>query len=236
MHALVKKARALLKGAGSLEVRAASPRFFKEPVNLHGVKGADAKAILKQTLAELKTMDKEEVFDLADQLWKSGYLEECSMACEWAYSRRGEFAVKDMDVFERWIDEYVTNWANCDVLCNHSVGALVEMYPELAARLREWTGSDSRWKKRAAAVSLIIPARKGLFLDDVFYIADRLLDDPDDLVRKGYGWMLKAASEAHLKPVYEYVMGKKTSMPRTAFRYAIEKMPKELRAKAMKKP
>lgn len=47
--------------------------------------------------------------------------------------------------------------------------------------------------------------------------------------------MLKAASQSHEKEVFEYVMKNKSVMPRTALRYAIEKMPKELKSKAMKK-
>jgi len=89
--------------------------------------------------------------------------------------------------------------------------------------------------KRASSVSLIIPARKGLFLKEIFQIAENLISDKDDMVQKGYGWMLKAASQAHQKEVIDYVMTKKTTMPRTAFRYAIEKMPPELRTKAMEK-
>jgi 3-methyladenine DNA glycosylase AlkD len=89
--------------------------------------------------------------------------------------------------------------------------------------------------RRASAVSLIIPAKKGLFLKDIFEISDILLLDKDDLVQKGYGWMLKAASQAHDKQVFEYVMKNKKTMPRTALRYAIEKMPKALKEKAMEK-
>ncbi|MEN1760405.1 DNA alkylation repair protein [Anoxynatronum sibiricum] len=70
---------------------------------------------------------------------------------------------------------------------------------------------------------------------DILEIADILLMDQDDLVRKGYGWMLKAASEAHQQEIHDYVMKRKTEMPRTSLRYAIEKMPKELKAAAMEK-
>ena len=89
--------------------------------------------------------------------------------------------------------------------------------------------------RRGAAVTLIIPARKGLFLNDIFEIADLLLLDKDDLVQKGYGWMLKAAGEAHQKEVFDYVVKNKSVMPRTALRYAIEKMPAGLKSEAMNK-
>ena len=89
--------------------------------------------------------------------------------------------------------------------------------------------------RRAAAVSLIIPARKGKFLKEILELADILLTDPDDMVQKGYGWMLKVASQSHQHEIYNYVIGNKKIMPRTALRYAIEKMPKELRIKAMEK-
>lgn len=45
--------------------------------------------------------------------------------------------------------------------------------------------------------------------------------------------MLKATSEANQREVFECVMKNKSIMPRTALRYAIEKMPKELKIKVM---
>ena len=64
-------------------------------------------------------------------------------------------------------------------------------------------------------------------------IASILLLDEDDLVQKGYGWMLKAASESHRQEIFEFMMGRKDIMPRTALRYGIEKMPPEMRKKVM---
>jgi len=141
----------------------------------------------------------------------------------------------DFKIFYHWIDKYVTNWAKCDTFCNHNVGYFVEQYPDYLNKLKEMATSSNRWMRRASAVSLIVPARKGKFLNTIFEIANILLLDKDDLVQKGYGWMLKAASETHQNEVFEYVLKNKNVMPRTALRYAIEKMPQELKNIAMSK-
>jgi 3-methyladenine DNA glycosylase AlkD len=115
------------------------------------------------------------------------------------------------------------------------MGDFIEKFPEYINKLKRWTQSDNRWMRRAAAVSLIVPAKHGKYLDDVLEIAGLLLTDTDDMVRKGYGWLLKEASRKHQKEVFDYVMRNRKSMPRTALRYAIELMPKELKADAMKR-
>lgn len=235
MDPIISNLRQKLKENADEKTRLSGETFFKEDVKIYGLKAADAKRIGNEYLRELKGRSKHEIFDLCEQLWQSQYLEECTMACNWSYSLRKSYTPDDFARFERWVSEYVTNWAACDTLCNHTVGDFVVMYPQYIANLKQWTRSENRWMRRAAAVSLIVPAKRGLFLSDVFEIADLMITDPDDMVQKGYGWLLKAATEQHTQEVFEYVMSKRSVMPRTALRYAIEKMPRELKSEAMKK-
>ncbi len=160
-------------------------------------------------------------------------MEESFIACEWSYSLRKVYKPADFKTFEKWVNLYVTNWASCDTFCNHTVGAFVEMYPDYLSNLKKWAKSKNRWMRRASAVSLIVPAKQGKFLNDILQIADILLQDRDDMVQKGYGWMLKEAGRNHQKEIFNFVVSRKNIMPRTALRYAIEKMPKELKKKAM---
>jgi 3-methyladenine DNA glycosylase AlkD len=217
------------------KTRDSSQRFFKETIRCHGVKAAVTVQIGKEYYQAVKDKPKVEVFDLCEQLWQTGYLEEAGIACNWSYYLHKQYTPVDFVVFEKWVNRYLTNWATCDTLCNHSVGTFIEMYPAFLKDLKKWALSNNRWMKRAAAVSLIVPARKGKFLPDILEIADILLLDKEDMVQKGYGWMLKAASQANQKVIFEYVISKKAIMPRTALRYAIEKMPQDLKKKAMEK-
>lgn len=233
MQTLLNALRTELRAQTNLQAQLASKKFFKETINVYGLTIPAVKKIEKAYLSEVLEFSKSEVLSLCEELWKSGMMEESFLACDFAYCLRTKFEPSDFDVFERWIRNYVSNWASCDTLCNHTVGALVMQYPECIQRLLAFTSSDNRWVKRAAAVTLIIPARKGLFQQELFLIADRLLLDSDDLVQKGYGWMLKAASQFDPQAVFDFVTARKDRMPRTAYRYAIEKLAPELRKEAM---
>lgn len=237
METLVEQVCQALINSIDPKVLASSHRYFKEgeAVKVHGVRMSEVSKIGKASLQQIKDLPKEKVFEFCEELWKTGYLEESVIACIWAESLHKEYKTADFKIFEYWVHNYLTNWADCDTLCNHTVGNFIMMYPEYIAELKKWATSSNRWVKRASAVTLIIPARKGLFLNDIFEIANILLLDKDDLVQKGYGWMLKAASQAHQQDVFNYIVSKKSVMPRTALRYAIEKMSADLRAEAMGK-
>ncbi len=60
------------------------------------------------------------------------------------------------------------------------------------------------------------------------------MNDQEDLVRKGYGWMLKVLSTKEPQLVYDYLVKYKDVMPRIAFRYALKKMDQERKIELMR--
>lgn len=235
MEEIIKKVRKELKNNIDEKTQKTNQKFFKEKIKGYGVKVPAVNKISKEFYKLIEFKTKSEIFVLCERLWQSGYIEESFIACNWSYYIHKEYEPEDFQIFEKWINNYVNNWASCDTLCNHTTGKFIEMYPESISRLKDFAKSQNRWMRRASAVTFVIPDRKGKFLKDILEIADILLLDKDDLVQKGYGWMLKAASEAYQNEIFNYVIKNKSIMPRTALRYAIEKMPEDLKTKAMKK-
>ncbi len=235
MSEIIESIRKQLVENADEKTRAGVKRFFKEAVQLYGVKTGTVNKIGNQAFQIIKSLPKTKIFELCEELWKSGMLEESFIACNWAYALRKQYAPEDFASFETWVQKYINNWASCDSFCNHTMGSFLERYPGFVENIKTWSHSQNRWVKRASAVSFIIPARKGQFQKEIFEIADNLLLDKDDMVQKGYGWMLKSLAEAYENEVYNYVIDHKTNMPRTALRYAIEKMPEEKKREAMKR-
>jgi 3-methyladenine DNA glycosylase AlkD len=233
MEDVLTQIRQELAQSADAHTRQTGQRYFKEEIKLYGVKTALVSTLSKKYFPIIRERSKAEILRLCEDLWASGFMEESFIACSWAELLHKRYQESDLQVFEHWLEKYVSNWASCDTLCNHTVGTYLEMYPAQVGVLKTWAVQENRWLKRAACVSLIIPARKGMFLEDIFEIACLVLVDRDDLVQKGYGWMLKSASQYHQEAVFQFVLRHKERMPRTALRYAIEKMPVELKKEAM---
>jgi 3-methyladenine DNA glycosylase AlkD len=233
MNKIVQQLRAELRKAADPLVRKSFQRFFKEKIVCYGIKTGEVRKIAAGYWKQAKELDKSAIFDMCEELFESGYCEESFVAAMWAPKLGPVFEKKDLALFEAWIKKYITNWAACDSFCNHTLGDFFEKYPDRTPELRRWAGSANRWLRRAAAVSLIVPAKHGKFLKEIFCLSKILLTDPDDMVQKGYGWLLKEASRLHRKEVFDFVVARKKDMPRTALRYAIELMPKPLKNAAM---
>ena len=232
---LIDQIRADLKAATDQKTQQSFQRFFKEQVKYYGVKTETVGKIAKKYWPQTKNLSKPAIFGLCEELYGSDYTEEAFIVAFWLPNYIDQLEPNDLATFKRWIECYINNWAKCDGFCNHTIGDLIQKYPQTISEVKSWAKSKNRWLKRASAVSLIVPAKKGLFLKDALEICDTLLTDGDDMVQKGYGWLLKEESRVHQKEVFDYVIGNRLVMPRTALRYAIELMPKELKVEAMKK-
>jgi 3-methyladenine DNA glycosylase AlkD len=208
---------------------------YQETPKIYGIPSPTVRKISSEFFQKIKKKPKLEILQLCNDLLESGYSEERTIAFDWAFRLKKLYEGSDLELLETWLMKHVHSWGACDDLCTHALGAFIYQFPEFIQRTRKWTRSENRWVRRACAVCLIYSVRRKEHLGDVFETADALLTDPDIMVQKGYGWMLKEASNHYPKEVFDYVMKNRREMPRTALRYAIEKLSPEYKVKAMKK-
>src|SRR5262249_43448644 len=117
---------------------------------------------------------------------------------------------------ERWLaDNHCANWAATDALCGEVLGPLIRQEPSLTAKLKTWTGKRNLWVRRAAAVGVIHAARRGEQLEDVYTIAESLLEYPEDLIHKATGWMLREAGKSDPKRLETFLIEHGAKIPRT---------------------
>lgn len=224
VEGLVKSTRAALKSAADPEFKKGLRWFFKEPVDPYGVRAPKLRELARLAYAQVKHWPVRERDRFVQQLWESGKLEEGFIVCH-LYKRFAKTCgEREFHMFERWINRYVTNWANCDGVSTWLLAACIENRPGLADRLPAWTESKNRWKRRSAAVSFIQEAKRGRQTETIFHICDLLLADSDDMVQKGVGWLLKETYPKKPREVLEFLDPWRARAPRLVLRLAAEKM------------
>jgi hypothetical protein len=88
--------------------------------------------------------------------------------------------------------------------------------------------SDRPMERRSAILATFAFIRRSE-LDDAYRIAEALIDDPQDLVQKAVGWMLREAGKRDAARQAAFLGAHAATMPRVMLRYAIEKLDKPAR-------
>jgi 3-methyladenine DNA glycosylase AlkD len=127
-------------------------------------------------------------------------------------------------IFALYVREirHVNNWDLVDSSAPHIVGAHLERRSRRL--LYRMAVSRSLWKRRIAILATFFFICRNDFAD-ALAIADILLHDPEDLIQKAVGWMLREVGNRALAVEEEFLRPRHTHMPRTMLRYAIEKFP-----------
>jgi len=84
--------------------------------------------------------------------------------------------------------------------------------------------SPDLWKRRVAVLSTFHEIARG-HLSPSLRLAAALLDDPEDLMHKAVGWMLREVGKRDVAALRRFLRANAGRMPRTALRYAIERLP-----------
>lgn len=113
----------------------------------------------------------------------------------------------------------INNWDLVDLGAWDVVGGWLRDHPrDVLYRLAE---SESLWERRTGMLATLAFVRRGE-LDDAYAIAERLLDDPEDLVRKPIGAVLRAAGDHDEQRLRAFLDRHGPAMARVTLRFAIE--------------
>jgi len=148
-----------------------------------------------------------------------------------------KFSMKDVGRQEKIYNlylqhtKYINNWDLVDTSAPSIVGQW--LFDKDRTILYELAKSDMLWERRISMIST------GWFIKneqyrDTLQISDILINDPEDLIHKAAGWMLREIGNRDRSVEEKYLKSRYKKMPRIMLRYAIEKFKPELRQRYLK--
>lgn len=218
--------RRVLVDGGSAPHSAEVQRFFKEEVKSRGWYTAELRKIafrFRRTL--LNEHGLEYLVRIANELFQGEVLEEKVFGVMLLEKNTADFTDNHFRLFESWLDR-VSSWADHDGLVQSVIGPMVALDLKRTKRLHVWAKSPNRWRRRASAVALIRAMRSDATRKRAFphvkRITPMLLADPDDMVQKGLGWLLRESAKADAKLVVPFLCSLRDDAPRFVLRTACE--------------
>ena len=143
------------------------------------------------------------------------------MVCMYQKSRRNEALRKTAVGLYLASLDHINNWDLVDLTAPKILAPWLENRDR--GLLYELSESGHLWHERIAIVTCLAFIRKGDF-DDIFRIAERHLGHRHDLIHKAIGWMLREVGKKDETAMTRFLEEHYRRMPRTALRYAIERM------------
>lgn len=125
-------------------------------------------------------------------------------------------------------DGRVNNWDLVDASAEYVLGEYLADRPR--ELLTELAGSPVLWERRVAVLSSFAFIKRG-DASTTLLLAARLLDDPEDLMHKAVGWMLRETGKRVDRALLLGFLDEHAArMPRTMLAYATEHLDAETRA------
>jgi 3-methyladenine DNA glycosylase AlkD len=140
---------------------------------------------------------------------------------------RGDKATKTQ-VYKLYMahTRYINNWDLVDVSAPEVIGGYLA--DKSRVPLDRLASSQSLWERRISIVATHYFIRRNQF-NDTIRIAERLVNDQEDLIDKAVGWMLREVGKRDQPTLEVFLRRHGRHMPRTMLRYAIERFPAETR-------
>jgi 3-methyladenine DNA glycosylase AlkD len=223
--------RRLLKTGGSREHAKGVQWFFKEEIRSHGWYTAALRRAANDARREIvKEFGVSFLLEVADELFSGRVLEEKIFAVLMLEKLAGEFGATEFKLFESWLDR-ISSWADHDGLVHYLIAPLIAEDAKLTPNVFRWAKSRDRWHRRAACVALIQGTRQQMFFPEIARLSNSLLEDEDDMVQKGLGWLLRETAKADSRRTVPYLMKIRKRSPRLVLRTACETLAASTRAR-----
>lgn len=147
-------------------------------------------------------------------------------------TRRGD-GVLQKRIYQAYLKHtrFINSWDLVDLSAEPIVGPQIRLAPN--DPIQTLAASKLLWDRRIAIMATFHLIKKGEF-SKTFQIARQLMGDPEDLIHKAVGWMLREVGKRDQKVEESFLVEHYRIMPRTMLRYAIEKFPEDLRQRYLK--
>ncbi|MCP4899504.1 MAG: DNA alkylation repair protein [bacterium] len=224
---------ARLRAVCTVERAEKEKAYLKSDLEFIGATVPAIRKVVRATLAEHESLERDQLIELVEQLWVQRIHELRRSAVEILEAHVTDLRGGDIGVLERLIRDSYT-WALVDNLAACVVGPLLERHPDLEREMDRWSGDDDFWIRRSSLLAHLLPLRRGEGDFERFCrYAEPMLEEREFFIRKAIGWVLRETSRKRPEMVAVWVEDRVGRMAGLTLREAIRHLPDETKERLM---
>ena len=209
-----------LNEASDEEKKLVLPRFFKTGKGEYGEGDKFLGVIVPETRKVAKA-NKDASYELIEALLESEW-HECRLCALLILIEKYKKTPEEAVQFYLCHLKGINNWDLVDLSAPYILGDYLVNRNDRQI-LYTLAKSPDMWSQRIAIVSTLMLIRNGQYTDTIA-LAEHFMTTRHDLIQKATGWMLREVGKRDEPLLVSFLEANSTRMPRTMFRYAIEKL------------
>lgn len=230
---MISEIQSKLQEYADEKIKIGAENYLKGSTN-RGLKMANVIEIYNDFKPRIKMLSQDEKNELAINLIKSKYFEDKTIGVRILEHDSKVLGIKILEDFYNLFDNYIYEWATCDVLSSKVLSKIIVNDKSAAKIMIDWSKSNKLWAKRASIISFVNLARKYDYDKIIIEICQNLIINDFRFIQLGVGWCLRNLSQKDLQLVLKFIKKNYTYFSREGLRYAVEKINLELRQKVLK--
>lgn len=209
-----------LKEASDEEKKLVLPRFFKTGKGEYG-EGDKYLGVIVPKTRKVAKANKDASYELIEALLESEW-HECRLCALLILIEKYKKTPDEAVQFYLCHLKGINNWDLVDLSAPYILGDYLVNRNDRQI-LYTLAKSPDMWAQRIAIVSTLMLIRNGQYTDTIA-LAEQFLTTRHDLIQKATGWMLREVGKRDEPLLVSFLEANSERMPRTMFRYAIEKL------------
>jgi 3-methyladenine DNA glycosylase AlkD len=206
-RALLQKLRKTLIEVADISKAPAMRAYMKSTMPYHGVPAPVLRKTFREVFGRLSFGSAEDWQSFVLYIWRNAKFREERYAALALCELRCVHDFQTLDAVPMYEELIVTGawWDYVDVLASHCLGELLRRHPrEMSKKMKEWSRSDSLWKRRSAILCQL-QFKKDTDLKLLYACIAPSMDSTEFFLRKAIGWALRQYAWTDPVEIHRYV-------------------------------
>jgi 3-methyladenine DNA glycosylase AlkD len=207
---IINKLESAFRAAANVERAMGQKKYMRNQFEFIGLTSPERRSLQKGVMKQHPIGSIEELIATTEKLWELEERDFAHAGIDLLLFHKSLWTSSTLENFKFFVSTE-SWWDTVDTLASNCVGSLLQTYPELKPKMRDWITDDCLWVRRVAILHQLKYKTK---TDEsvLFDFCKQTMHEKDFFIRKAIGWALREYSKTSTEAVRDFIEQNKNQL------------------------